>query len=47
MALAAAMNWKLFQLNINNAYLHNFIDEELYWNHLKVIAKRGQVRCVI
>lgn len=30
MALVAAHNWHLHQLDINNALLHGFIDEEIY-----------------
>lgn len=34
MALAAAKDWKLFQVDIKNAYLYGFIDEELYMKPL-------------
>ncbi|KAJ9128816.1 hypothetical protein P3X46_034448, partial [Hevea brasiliensis] len=30
LAISTASNWAIHQLDINNAYLHGFIDEELY-----------------
>ncbi|GJX73048.1 retrovirus-related pol polyprotein from transposon TNT 1-94 [Tanacetum coccineum] len=29
-ALATAKGWPLYQLNVNNAFLHNYVDEEIY-----------------
>ena len=29
-ALATIRNWPLHQLEVNNAFLHEFIDEEVY-----------------
>ena len=44
-ALATAKGWPLHQLDINNAFLHGFIDKEVYMHPPEdyVIAKPGQV----
>lgn len=34
--LAANMNWGLFQLNVNNAFIHGDLKEEVY-----IIAPKG------
>ncbi|XP_057989143.1 uncharacterized mitochondrial protein AtMg00810-like [Hevea brasiliensis] len=39
LALAAAKNWVIHELDINNAYLHGFIDEELYMKPLEGYLK--------
>ena len=44
-ALATAKSWPLHQLDINNAFLHGFIDEEVHMYHPEgyTAAKPGQV----
>jgi len=44
-ALATAKSWPLHQLDINNAFLYGYIDEEVYMLHPKGYTKAlpGQV----
>lgn len=36
MAIATSQNWKIHQLDINNAYIHGHIDEDIYMEALEV-----------
>lgn len=37
--MTAAKGWPLHQLDINNVFLHGFIDKELYMSPLKGYSK--------
>lgn len=45
LALAAAKSWPIYQINVNDAYLHGISDEDLYMHPLEGYNKvePGQV----
>jgi len=40
MALATAKIWPLYQLDINNAFFHGYLDEEVY-----IVPPQGYTKC--
>ncbi|GJX00327.1 uncharacterized mitochondrial protein-like protein [Tanacetum coccineum] len=46
-AIATAKGWPLHQLDINNAFLHGFVDEEIYMKPPEGYTKASQVALII
>lgn len=42
LALAAQNFWKVFQLDMTLAFLNDYLNEEIYVEHLKVFIVKGQ-----
>lgn len=45
-ALAAAQHWPLFQLDVNNAFLHGDLHEEIYMTHPPCLRRKGEEHLV-